>query len=58
MPTINFFLSLRLNGYVNGLKPRTYYILQINHGTMVRAGITYKKVSLLYARLSLQVAYC
>ena len=25
MPTINVFLFLRLNGSVNGLKPRTYY---------------------------------
>ena len=25
MPIINFFLFLRLNGSVNGLKPRIYY---------------------------------
>ena len=26
MPTIFFFLFLRLNGFANGLKPRIYYI--------------------------------
>ena len=34
------------------------FIVNFEHGTIIRIGVTCKKNPLLYARLSLQVVYC